>query len=86
MFIGDPTARSKEDVAKFRQLTYTCMANTASRAPETAHIPTGTCAYGIMVNNRFPTCWDGKNLDSPDHCKCFASSPHRLVLFDNETE
>lgn len=22
---------------------------------------------GIMINHRFPTCWDGVNLDSPDH-------------------
>jgi len=69
MFVGDPTARSKADVSKFRQLTYTCMANTGSRSPETSEFPSTPCAYGIMANVRFPTCWDGVNLDSPNHSK-----------------
>lgn len=30
-------------------------------------MPTKPCPAGIMVNARFPTCWDGVNLDSPDH-------------------
>ncbi|KAE9374342.1 hypothetical protein N431DRAFT_455118 [Stipitochalara longipes BDJ] len=67
MFVGDPTARSKTDVSKFRQLTYTCMANSGSRSPETSEFPSTPCAYGIMANARFPTCWDGVNLDSPNH-------------------
>lgn len=24
-------------------------------------------SYGIMTSVRFPSCWDGVNLDSPDH-------------------
>lgn len=35
MFIGDVNARSREQVLKFRQLTYTCMENSGTRAPET---------------------------------------------------
>lgn len=35
MFIGDVNARSREEVLKFRQLTYTCMENSGTRAPET---------------------------------------------------
>ncbi|KAH8761213.1 hypothetical protein F5883DRAFT_425065 [Diaporthe sp. PMI_573] len=67
MFIGDVNARRREDVLKFRQLTYTCMENSGTRAPETLGMPTKPCPVGIMVNARFPTCWDGVNLDSPDH-------------------
>lgn len=67
MFVGDVNARSKADIAQFRQLTYTCMNDTGSRSPETANFPTRPCPYGIMANVRFPTCWDGVNLDSPDH-------------------
>ena len=67
MFIGDITARSKEDALRFRQLTYTCMQNSGTRAPETLEFPKTPCTYGIMANVRFPTCWDGVNLDSPDH-------------------
>lgn len=33
----------------------------------TQGMPTKPCPAGIMVNARFPTCWDGVNLDSPDH-------------------
>lgn len=67
MFVGDVAARSKADAFRFRQLTYTCMKDTSTRAPETMAFPTAPCSYGIMVNVRFPTCWDGVNLDSPDH-------------------
>ncbi|KAI9147303.1 hypothetical protein HJFPF1_13342 [Paramyrothecium foliicola] len=27
----------------------------------------GRCPGGIMTVHHFPACWDGKNLDSPDH-------------------
>ena len=67
MFIGDVNARSKKEVSKYRQLTYTCMDNQGTREPETLDFPKRPCPAGIMVNQRFPTCWDGVNLDSPDH-------------------
>lgn len=72
MFTGDVTAKTKEQMAHFRQLTYTCMKDTGTRAPESLSFPNTTCAYGIMVNVRFPTCWDGKNLDSPNHMEHMA--------------
>jgi hypothetical protein len=67
MFIGDLNARTKQQAAHFRQLTYTCMENAGSREHESVGFPTHACPYGIMTSLRFPTCWDGKNLDSPDH-------------------
>ncbi|KAL1856295.1 hypothetical protein VTK73DRAFT_8407 [Phialemonium thermophilum] len=67
MLIGDAMARSKEEVNRFRQLTYTCLKTFGTRFPETQYLPKEPCAEGIMANIRFPTCWDGKNLDSPDH-------------------
>ncbi|KAH8203949.1 hypothetical protein TruAng_001891 [Truncatella angustata] len=67
MFVGDVNARTREEVTRFRQLTYTCMDNEGTRAPETLDFPKRSCPVGIMVNARFPTCWDGVNLDSPDH-------------------
>ncbi|KAK5625980.1 hypothetical protein RRF57_001696 [Xylaria bambusicola] len=30
-------------------------------------MPKKPCPAGIMANLRFPTCWDGVNLDSADH-------------------
>ncbi|KAK8065836.1 hypothetical protein PG997_012583 [Apiospora hydei] len=67
MFTGNVAARTKAEMAQFRQLTYTCMDNQGTREPETLDFPTRPCRAGIMVNARFPTCWDGVNLDSPDH-------------------
>ncbi|KAK0108199.1 hypothetical protein ONS95_003021 [Cadophora gregata] len=67
MFIGDVQAHSLADAARFRQLTYTCLDTMASREHESLAFPNRICAAGIMASLRFPTCWDGKNLDSPDH-------------------
>ncbi|RYP34714.1 hypothetical protein DL767_004160 [Monosporascus sp. MG133] len=38
-----------------------------TRTGETMEMPNRPCNYGIMANIRFPTCWDGKILGSPDH-------------------
>lgn len=67
MFIGDVSARTVEEAARFRQLTYTCMDTWVTRQPETMAFPNRPCKEGVMTSLRFPTCWDGKNLDSPDH-------------------
>ncbi|KAF2190425.1 hypothetical protein K469DRAFT_697695 [Zopfia rhizophila CBS 207.26] len=67
MLIGDPMANTKAQADRYPQLTYTCLQDMSTRFPETKNFPTKPCPAGIMVNLRFPTCWDGKNLDSPDH-------------------
>ncbi|KAI1488789.1 hypothetical protein F5X96DRAFT_684688 [Biscogniauxia mediterranea] len=67
MLVGDSTYRDREQARKWRQLTYICMENQGTRAPEYIGFPTKPCPGGIMANHRFPTCWDGKNLDSPNH-------------------
>jgi len=67
MFVGDVAARTVEQAARFRQLTYTCMDTWVTRQPEMMAFPNRRCKEGIMTSLRFPTCWDGKNLDSPDH-------------------
>jgi hypothetical protein len=67
MLVGDSTLRTRTGAEKYRQLTYTCMADQSSRAPETVDFPAAPCKLGIMANHRFPTCWDGKNLDTPNH-------------------
>jgi len=67
MFIGDIYARSLDEAARFRQLTYTCLQTMGTRDNETIAFPHRVCPAGIMTSVRFPNCWDGKNLDSPDH-------------------
>ncbi|KAG2017229.1 WSC domain-containing protein, variant 2 [Coprinopsis cinerea AmutBmut pab1-1] len=34
---------------------------------DTVELPNKRCPAGIRANLFFPACWDGKNLDSPDH-------------------
>ncbi|KAH7409705.1 hypothetical protein BKA64DRAFT_693482 [Cadophora sp. MPI-SDFR-AT-0126] len=34
---------------------------------DTTSLPNEFCAGGIRTTVTFPTCWDGVNLDSPDH-------------------
>ncbi|OCL11758.1 hypothetical protein AOQ84DRAFT_361240 [Glonium stellatum] len=67
MIIGNPTYRTSAQAAQFRQLTFTCLQNAGTRTGETKNMPTSPCPAGIMANIRFPTCWDGVNLDSADH-------------------
>jgi hypothetical protein len=67
MLIGESSYKNREQARDFRQLTYTCMETQATRNPETIGFPKGPCKLGIMANHRFPTCWDGVNLDTPNH-------------------
>lgn len=67
MLVGNPAARTKAEADQYRQLTYTCLQSASTRTGETKDLPTKPCPAGIMANVRFPTCWDGKSLDSPDH-------------------
>ena len=67
MTVGDPTFRTAAQIRKYPMLTYTCLQTSSTRSGATTGFPTAACKVGIMVSIRFPTCWDGQNLDSPDH-------------------
>jgi hypothetical protein len=67
MLIGDVNNKDRAGAREYRQMSYICMQNEGTRAPEYIDFPTTPCPAGIMANQRFPTCWDGKNLDSPNH-------------------
>lgn len=67
MLVGNVNYNNREEARNFRQLTYICMQNEGTREPETINFPAKPCPAGIMANHRFPTCWDGKNVDSPNH-------------------
>jgi len=71
MTVGDPAYRTAAQQAaepvKAPQLQFTCLATSSTRTGYISTFPTTTCKVGIMVSVRFPTCWDGVNLDSPDH-------------------
>ncbi|KAF1832110.1 hypothetical protein BDW02DRAFT_600202 [Decorospora gaudefroyi] len=67
MIVGSPTATTKAEADKFPQLSYTCLQDMGTRFPEFKAFPKEFCPAGVMVNIRFPTCWNGVDLDSPDH-------------------
>ncbi|RYP70439.1 hypothetical protein DL771_005480 [Monosporascus sp. 5C6A] len=70
MLAGDASLRSPGTA---RKVCHRCMPATGDHshlncaAPDSQTLPTGFCAGGIRTIVTFPTCWDGKNTDSPDH-------------------
>ncbi|KAH8733130.1 hypothetical protein GQ44DRAFT_696965 [Phaeosphaeriaceae sp. PMI808] len=76
MLAGDPTNRKVDSKMKM-QNCYRCYtgpnfggdnaAPCADNKLDTQRMPSAPCKGGIRSNILFPTCWDGVNLDSPDH-------------------
>lgn len=63
MTVGSPTETSQPHMG----LSYNCLTTLLNRGAEMRDFPTKKCPAGIFVTHHFPACWDGKNLDSPDH-------------------
>ncbi|CAI6307961.1 unnamed protein product [Periconia digitata] len=76
MLSGDPTI-NKADPKMKKQNCYRCYtgpnfggdnaAPCADSKLDTQALPKDVCKGGIRSNILFPTCWDGVNLDSPNH-------------------
>ncbi|KAL7626037.1 hypothetical protein AAE478_002807 [Parahypoxylon ruwenzoriense] len=67
MTVGSPTTDTLEGAKANLGLRYTCLQTILTRGSETPDFPKRPCPAGIMAIHHFPACWDGKNLDSPDH-------------------
>ncbi|CAA7260885.1 unnamed protein product [Cyclocybe aegerita] len=82
MITGNAMLRSYDridpDSADAYSVTFRCWESTAPFDPsnmsppgvgnyDTVHLPNKKCPGGIRANIFFPSCWDGVNLDSPDH-------------------
>ncbi|KAK0615561.1 hypothetical protein B0T17DRAFT_497386 [Bombardia bombarda] len=77
MLVGDPMQRSRTGTTLKRQNCFRCYTGPNfggdTGAPcqdnnvDTEALPKKVCPGGIRSNIHFPTCWDGKNLDSPNH-------------------
>jgi len=73
MLVGDSANRVAN--RQVRQMCFRCEANKAQSpfggAPcsgsDTTAFPKAPCGGGWRVSVHFPSCWDGKNTDSPDH-------------------
>jgi hypothetical protein len=64
MLAGDSSKRSGGTDLATQAISYNCL---GANKPETNSIPTYPCPYGLRAQVFFPACWDGTNLDSPDH-------------------
>jgi hypothetical protein len=69
MIVGDPTLRKGTQTNP--NVCHRCNGNGEGFAPcdnkDTWGFPFKPCPGGIRASLIFPSCWDGKNLDSPDH-------------------
>ncbi|KAK9802189.1 hypothetical protein SCARD494_00122 [Seiridium cardinale] len=77
MLVGNPNQRSRPDTTLKHQNCHRCYtgpnyggdvsAPYQDNSIDTEAFPTKACKCDIRSNIHFPTCWDGKNLDSPNH-------------------
>ena len=67
MLAGDPMSKKNNRIS----ICHRCLGNGEGFAPcdskDTGELPTKYCPSGIRATIIFPSCWDGVNLDSPDH-------------------
>jgi hypothetical protein len=74
MLAGDPNATSPQSKAI---VNWACDGGTKGSRQSPANLPLTACPDGRTVNLRvaFPSCWDGRNLDSADHRSHMAYPP-----------
>jgi len=70
MLVGDAGLK---EAGPSRKVCHRCMPNKGDNSnincgsPDGPTLPKAPCVGGIRSIITFPTCWDGKNTDSPDH-------------------
>ncbi len=67
MISGDPSLRTY-DANSFAQqaVTFLCL-DFSGKSVKYNELPPVACPSGIRAQINFPSCWDGKNVDLPDH-------------------
>ena len=78
MIAGDPSSTQQNS----RGICHRCTGDSfpgagapcANTATDTSAFPDRPCPGGIRATITFPSCWDGRNLDSPDHAAHMAYS------------
>lgn len=67
MVSGNPALRSYDPTSFAQQaVTYLCL-NFKGTSTRHNELPARQCPDGIRAQINFPSCWDGKNVDSADH-------------------
>jgi hypothetical protein len=77
MLAGHAEQRKTGGVTKWNAICFRCYnaknfggdngAPCSDKTVDSVELPNKACPGGIRTTIRFPTCWDGVNLDSPDH-------------------
>jgi len=67
MVAGDPFRRTFSGSVADTAISYACLAEQPN--PETHNLPTDKkfCKNGLRAQIFFPMCWNGKDIDTPDH-------------------
>ncbi|KAF8151010.1 hypothetical protein B0H34DRAFT_628672, partial [Crassisporium funariophilum] len=67
MISGNPTLRSYDPNSFAQQaIDFLCLDFDGTTTKHTG-LPNKACKSGIRAQVNFPSCWDGKNVDSPNH-------------------
>lgn len=66
MLAGDADLRTRSDKIEQRAVTWQCI-DYKTPVPEQQGFPSVKCPQGLRGQVNFPMCWNGKDLDSPDH-------------------
>jgi hypothetical protein len=65
MVAGNPFLRSFNDSSVEQQaISFACI---GTNNPATNNLPNYNCPDGLRAQVFFPSCWNGKDLDTPDH-------------------
>ena len=65
MIAGDPFARSFGNNSASKAISYSCLGG--PNLPETNKMPNFKCPGGLRAQVFFPSCWNGIDVDTPDH-------------------
>lgn len=72
MLAGDTNKRNFTGGLDAKAVTFNCIGSNQS---ETNAIPNYNCKDGLRAQIFFPSCWNGRDLDSVDHrCVCLHHS------------
>ncbi|KAI1879250.1 hypothetical protein JX265_002204 [Neoarthrinium moseri] len=64
MIAGNPNNRNHSNSIEQSAVSFVCLGITEPASPE---LPKHNCPNGLRTQLVFPSCWNGNDLDSPDH-------------------
>ncbi|ESK84708.1 carbohydrate-binding module family 1 protein [Moniliophthora roreri MCA 2997] len=68
MISGDPYLHSyNSSINGSRSIMMRCLETDLTSGKDYYGMPTTKCKGGVRSQINFPTCWDGKNVDTPNH-------------------